>query len=216
MLDKIKKAIMYNPETGIFTRLSKHSDKAYMHPNANGAPRITVLGKEYAARHLAWYIMTGYYPGRFEIKSLDGNLSNIKWSNLYVTKEGHKFCSKCNIEKPLTDYATNKSRKAGHEPVCKECKKPASRRYARKTGLKKFGITIEEYESLSQEQNNACAICKKEEINKSLAVDHCHASGKIRGLLCAKCNQALGLFNDDIKTLNTAIEYLTCSKNFQG
>lgn len=209
MLDKLRKAISYNPETGMFTRLSKHADKAYMHPNKGGAPRVTVLGKEYSARSLAWYLMTGYYPGRFEIKSLDGDLSNVKWSNLYIAKEGHKFCSKCNVEKPLTDYAANKSRKAGHEPVCKECKKPASVYYARKTGLKKFGLTPETYEELQQKQNGVCAICEKQETNKRLAVDHCHNKGYIRGLLCAKCNQALGLFSDDTKILNKAIEYLS-------
>jgi hypothetical protein len=41
-----------------------------------------------------------------------------------------------------------------------------------------------------------------------LAVDHCHTTGKIRGLLCSKCNPALGAFNDNIEILNSAIKYL--------
>ena len=63
-------------------------------------------------------------------------------------------------------------------------------------------------------QNNLCAICKKEgfKINKNtalnLVVDHCHVTGVVRGLLCHNCNRALGLFKDNIESLNTAILYL--------
>lgn len=208
MLNKLKKAISYNPDTGIFTRLSTHAGKAYMHPNATGAPRVSVLGKEYSARCLAWFLMTGYYPKQFELKSLDGDIANVKWSNIYKTKDGHKFCSKCKLEKPFSAFGKNRSRTAGHDPACKECKKPAARRYAHKTNMKAFGLTPETYETILTQQGYVCAICKNIDKNKRLAVDHCHNTNRIRGLLCAKCNQALGLFNDSPTLLNRAINYL--------
>ena len=75
--------------------------------------------------------------------------------------------------------------------------------------LNKFGIDADEYNRLLVLQGNGCAICgNKCKTNKRLAVDHCHATGKVRGLLCAGCNTALGQFNDDTDMLNKAIEYL--------
>lgn len=82
---------------------------------------------------------------------------------------------------------------------------------------REFGITFEQYESMRVEQNNKCAICKLPEsriLSKSgkisdLAVDHCHKTGKVRGLLCGDCNTALGLLKDNLITINNAIAYLT-------
>ena len=79
-----------------------------------------------------------------------------------------------------------------------------------------YGITIQEYEVLFQKQNGKCAICnlpetkinKKDKQFKKLAVDHCHKTGKIRGLLCFACNGSLGKFKDSIELLQNAIEYL--------
>lgn len=78
----------------------------------------------------------------------------------------------------------------------------------------KFGITLEEYDKMFEAQNGVCAICYRPETfilkgrTHSLAVDHCHKTGKIRGLLCRNCNQMLGLAKDNIKTLESAVEYL--------
>lgn len=77
-----------------------------------------------------------------------------------------------------------------------------------------FGITLETYKQIAETQNNTCAICKKPESAirqgriKRLAVDHCHKTLKIRGLLCVRCNTALGMFKDDIDVMHTAIEYI--------
>jgi len=73
-----------------------------------------------------------------------------------------------------------------------------------------FNISLFEYNELFTKQNGCCAICKKHqtEFKKRLAVDHCHKTGKIRGLLCATCNTALGQFKDLISNLKEAIIYL--------
>lgn len=74
-----------------------------------------------------------------------------------------------------------------------------------------YGITLEQYYELLQKQNNCCAICnvdKPSERTKYFAVDHCHATGKVRGLLCTKCNRGLGFFNDVPERLQAAVNYL--------
>ena len=88
---------------------------------------------------------------------------------------------------------------------------------AKNNDLKKeYGITLAQYEEMEILQDFKCAICgkpekdicKKKEGVRRLAVDHCHTTGKIRGLLCRGCNQGLGNFKDNIQSLQKAIEYL--------
>jgi hypothetical protein len=74
-----------------------------------------------------------------------------------------------------------------------------------------YGMTPEDYDSMVETQNNECLICftsGDQERNKRLLVDHCHASGKVRGLLCNKCNLLLGHADDTIDRLERAILYL--------
>lgn len=73
---------------------------------------------------------------------------------------------------------------------------------------RKFGITLDEYNALLKKQNGVCAICYRPEIGKELSVDHCHKTGRVRGLLCAQCNQAIGMFGESVKVLTNAIEYI--------
>lgn len=84
---------------------------------------------------------------------------------------------------------------------------------SRRAHLKrKYNITLEEYNQMSESQDNKCKICGQENMDgryEVLAVDHCHTTGKIRGLLCGNCNLALGNFKDDIQLLKNAIIYLT-------
>ena len=85
----------------------------------------------------------------------------------------------------------------------------------RRSKLKKFGLTLEDYELLLKNQNGVCAICKNRESSKmtsNLSVDHSHETGKVRGLLCARCNAGLGLLKDDIGCLQNAISYLIINK----
>lgn len=80
--------------------------------------------------------------------------------------------------------------------------------------LKHFKLTIEDYNNLLKQQNGVCAICGQSEIKKikntpcRLSIDHDHQTGKVRGLLCSKCNTGVGLFDNNCVLLNKAIEYL--------
>ena len=74
---------------------------------------------------------------------------------------------------------------------------------------RRFGITKAQYDGMLLAQKGTCAICGQfEKKNRRLSVDHCHKTGKVRGLLCLVCNSALGKFRDDIQTLVKAQEYL--------
>lgn len=79
---------------------------------------------------------------------------------------------------------------------------------------KKFGISLVDYNNMQEAQNGLCAICSNPETFSlkgtvhSLAVDHCHKTGNIRGLLCRMCNQMLGLAKDDVSILTNAVKYL--------
>lgn len=77
-----------------------------------------------------------------------------------------------------------------------------------------YGMTYKEVLSLREKQDNLCAICGEtgfmmnERVKSSLNVDHCHETGEVRGLLCHNCNRGLGLFQDSVSRLKSAIAYL--------
>jgi hypothetical protein len=76
---------------------------------------------------------------------------------------------------------------------------------------KSFGITHEQYQEILVKQGGVCAICKKYRLAPNrlfMPIDHCHTTGKIRGILCNGCNQALGIFEDSRDLLENAIQYL--------
>jgi len=77
----------------------------------------------------------------------------------------------------------------------------------------KFGITASEYDRILGQQNFLCAVCSqhRDEFSKAFAVDHCHTTGRIRGLLCEKCNQGIGCFNDSPERIRLAVQYLEVS-----
>ncbi len=73
-----------------------------------------------------------------------------------------------------------------------------------------YGITVDEYNDMFTFQDGKCAGCNthQSELKSALSVDHDHAIGAVRGLLCRKCNSAIGLIADNIVTLNSMIKYL--------
>lgn len=73
---------------------------------------------------------------------------------------------------------------------------------------KKYGITLDEYEGRLAAQQGCCAVCKSPPGKKALAVDHCHDTGIIRGILCHGCNTALGLLREDEKIVAALGRYL--------
>jgi hypothetical protein len=140
-----------------------------------------------------------------------------------------KTCSSCKETKTLTDFYKDKYRKDGLACRCKACDTLSRHKYVknnpatvvqsrRKKKLKRYyGLTLEDYQQKLEGQNYSCSICKTTD-NKvgdkqwSFVVDHCHETGKIRGLLCNQCNRALGMFQDSVDILEKATAYLKSYK----
>lgn len=125
-----------------------------------------------------------------------------------------KNCKKCLKDKPLTDFYPRAKNKDGRDGACKECTLARHREYGRTHRVTRYGITNEQYQTMLESQNGTCKICKQHETmrGRGLAVDHCHATGKVRGLLCGKCNQGLGSFRDNPELLGAAIQYIESSQ----
>lgn len=134
-----------------------------------------------------------------------------------------KICSRCQDEQDINQFGIYKNRgKVYHRCTCNSCRRKAeAERYirdpkakermtkaTRKSQLKTYyGITEEDYERMFKEQEGKCAICGLTS-KKKLNIDHCHISGKVRGLLCWNCNIGLGYFKDNLENLQNAIKYL--------
>ena len=101
-------------------------------------------------------------------------------------------------------------RKARRDPTYRARLRDAKRTNARRSFLKvKYGISLEDYDAMLARQGGVCAACKnKKRRSGRLCVDHCHVTGKVRGLLCRNCNFGLGLFRDDADLVEAAAVYL--------
>lgn len=126
-----------------------------------------------------------------------------------------KHCNKCNTTKPLSEFHKKAGRKDGHSSTCKACVNNRTRPYDKDADKdrklrKAYGITLQEYNEILESQGGVCAICGGTESAKGrmMAVDHCHETGTIRGILCSHCNRGLGFFRDNIDSLQSAIKYL--------
>lgn len=133
--------------------------------------------------------------------------------------EGNKTCTKCKISKDISEFGNIKVKGIlFKQSSCKLCKykirtekrklnpKLESFRKRKQSLKSKYNLKIEDYEKMYKEQKGCCKICNKQV--DILAVDHCHNTLKIRGLLCSNCNISLGGFKDSIENLKNAITYL--------
>lgn len=145
-----------------------------------------------------------------------------------------KKCSKCQEEKSLDSFCKHRGMKDGHNNNCKECVKKyvaenketvrkykSDYYYANRTSIikrdrrnhlkRKYGVTQEWYDEQLKLQDGNCKICGTKDPGKGLKhfhVDHSHETGKVRGLLCHSCNTGIGLFKEDVKLIEKAIEYV--------
>jgi hypothetical protein len=108
-------------------------------------------------------------------------------------------CGRCRIEKPADEFAINRTKKNGLQSDCLDCMRD-----------RKYGLVPGEFDRILGRQGGGCAICKQPcARERRLSVDHCHSTGRVRGLLCQNCNAAIGMFKDDAALLFRAIDYLT-------
>lgn len=141
-----------------------------------------------------------------------------------------KFCAGCQNNLPLSDFTLRKTGKRTGQPVskCKKCRVLVNNQYKGKEGSlydrvgwpskirRAYGVEPEDYYRMLSEQGGGCAICgsKTPGYNgkKKFAIDHCHITGMVRGVLCHPCNKALGLFKDEPETMMKAAAYINRSR----
>lgn len=139
-----------------------------------------------------------------------------------------KRCRDCGRDLPLGEFSPTKAYADGRSAACKDCAAAYCRtRYAegaisqrlsakREWHLhKKYGISELEYAKLLVAQDGVCAICERPETQKAksgkvrqLCVDHDHETGEIRGLLCCRCNRAIGQLGDTHEQVSRVLNYL--------
>jgi hypothetical protein len=134
-----------------------------------------------------------------------------------------KKCTNCNNMKELNKFYFRISKKTEtkyYQSFCKNCQNVYDYKIDKNFKLKRsYGITLEQYNELLFKQNNKCAICNVNNNGKyrskarAFAVDHCHSTNKIRGLLCSDCNTGIGLLKDNVNFLESAIKYLNKNRN---
>lgn len=148
-----------------------------------------------------------------------------------------KTCKKCKQEKTEDAFGKHSGFKSGLNSRCRECHNFENRVYARANREKrlqynarykkehpekgrlhrlrhKYGIELEDYHTLLRNQNGVCAICEtKCKTQQMLCVDHDHLTNLVRGLLCRKCNSAIGNLKDSTALLRRAIDYLENAVN---
>lgn len=135
--------------------------------------------------------------------------------NRAATKPCRKQCARCGEIKPSTPqyFAYNPGKKdttGSLRRICRRCMNMGI--WERKWAV--LGFTRRDYEQMYAEQRGVCAICSQKctRHGDELSVDHCHSTGVIRGLLCNRCNTAIGRMGDDAVLLKLAAEYLERAK----
>lgn len=132
-----------------------------------------------------------------------------------------KRCKVCGLEKPIQEFymqldATKKRRYA--KAQCKLCDNARRAKHYEEhreearwqAVFKKYGLTQQSWSKLFESQGSCCAVCRSESPNwgRGWLIDHCHTSGKIRGVVCTNCNLLIGHAQDNISILEATIKYL--------
>lgn len=125
-------------------------------------------------------------------------------------------CTKCSLLKP--EYAFRlRNRSDCPKPIrvkqCLKCERAANRIrmkvYNKRKWVTQYGLTWDSYQELLDSQSRKCAACEAElDCGPNTHIDHCHRTGKVRGILCRSCNIALGLLDDDKDRVSLLLNYI--------
>jgi hypothetical protein len=130
---------------------------------------------------------------------------------------GNKKCTECGVTKSISEFTNEKSRSNGYKCSCRACASTRHKAWRAKNldrqrvkdrvshYIRKYSLSEIEALELVKDRSGICAICGD---NSRLVVDHCHATGKVRGKICSACNSTIGYARNDISILENAIEYL--------
>lgn len=158
------------------------------------------------------YFGKGFCEKCYNRKKYNGEIPGVKMAKCHP--------GKANRSNGLCQYCYNK--KIQSSPDQKKKKRAYQRRYYRNNKdnqtdyflKRKYGVSLSQYKELLEEQGGVCAICKRVNHTKNkLAVDHNHKTGNYRGLLCSKCNTALGQLDENIDYMLAMIGYISKFKD---
>ena len=167
-------------------------------------------------------------------------VTSMGTSMVPITIEQRKVCHDCQQDKPLSEYYVHNKATGALYQRCRTCHmergrkyrasdkgkadhainkmRPAVRAARTRSSLKhhywrEYGLTLEAFDVMLEGQGNKCATCHGPPTRDGrFHVDHCHTTGKVRGLLCHHCNIALGHVKDDPATLQRMIDYLNVKR----
>ena len=135
-----------------------------------------------------------------------------RYAREVVVPEGSKWCPDCSTVKPLTEFVRNASSQSGWSAYCKPCHNARGKASKDKVGgsrtyhlRRRYGISADDVDVMFATQDGLCAICRAA---PAVHVDHDHATGAVRALLCFNCNGGLGQFKDDPYLLRMATFYV--------
>ena len=204
----------------IFQRLIRH--------NHSTLPRLTMKTKECASCHRDLprhhFRPNGKTEDDLAAWCHECIYKTPSWLDLpdTVGVDRDKWCSACERALPPEMFGRNKRNPGGLAAWCKPCRRSHNKRYRRRADTvqtnyerllkREYGLTFEEYQALARAQGGVCAICALSPTGRSrgdrLCVDHDHESGVVRGLLCGRCNSALGHAEDSPDRLMAMATYL--------
>lgn len=132
----------------------------------------------------------------------------------------HSYCGACKRSYSAEWKAANKDKVAAsnrrykaNRPTDRKPERSKDPHRQRKNHLKhKYGLTLEEWRDIYDEQGGVCPGCRQPLVDRTPCVDHDHATGAVRGILCVRCNSGMGLLSDDPETLERLVVYLRRSR----
>ena len=210
-LEALKEMLSYDPATGAIRWRHSPARNVYAGEEAgcvkslrmrkDGTPAsyryIRLNGVNIPAQRIAYALHHGEFPkGRVSFE--DGDALNLRADNLKIQRS----------------IGSSDEKRERDRQYYREHRRQHGLSYRESDLVRTFGITLTEYAQIFARQGGKCAICSSESggnyggKDKALAVDHCHATKTVRGLLCEACNTGLGKFKDDPERLRAAADYL--------
>ena len=174
-------------------------------------PRLVLRGRGHARMKAATPCACGaprtYYAKRCWACSVK--------NRLVVATAAERRCARCHETKPNSEFYADSNRRGGRGSRCKACAYASRTDKHRQSALKhrlrtKYGITLEAYDAMWAAQDGKCAACRVRLVrfDRRTHLDHCHATGRVRGILCRTCNMALGYAKESVARLRGLVRYL--------